>query len=100
MVADSGYDASISYSHQHDRILGPRLQSGLQRLAKPWYRGRALRIFRDTADLAGSPALWASIEEALRESRWFVLLASPEASRSVWVNREMQWWLDHLSATG
>jgi WD40 repeat protein len=98
MAAASGYDAFISYSHQHDRVLGPRLQSALQRFAKPWYRMRALRIFRDTGDLGASPALWASIEAALRESRWFVLLASPEAARSAWVNREVQWWLDHRSA--
>jgi MTH538 TIR-like domain (DUF1863) len=58
----------------------------------------SIKDLPDTADLAASPALWASIEEALQESRWFVLLASPEASRSVWVNREVQWWLDHRPA--
>jgi WD40 repeat protein len=97
MASASGYDAFISYSHRHDRVLGPRLQAGLQRLAKPWYRIRALRIFRDTTDLGASPALWESIEEALRDSRWFILLASPDAARSVWVNREVRWWLDHRS---
>jgi hypothetical protein len=98
MAAASGYDAFMSYSHQHDRVLAPRLQSGLQQFAKPWYRSRALRIFRDTADLAASPALWASIETALQDSRWFILLASPEAAGSAWVNREVRWWLDHRSA--
>jgi hypothetical protein len=88
------YDAFISYSHQHDLALGPALQAGLERFAKPWYRPRALRIFRDGANLSASAALWRSIEDAMRSSRWFILLASPEAARSEWVNREVRWWLD------
>jgi MTH538 TIR-like domain (DUF1863) len=97
VATPSGYDAFISYSHQHDRVLGPALQASLERFAKPWYRMRALRIFRDTANLAANPALWVSIEEALSSSRWFVLLASADAAQSVWVNREVQWWLAHRS---
>ena len=94
----AGYDAFISYSYSQDKILGPRLQSGLQRFAKPWYRLRALRVFCDTANLAASPGLWASIEEALSASRWFVLLASADAAQSYWVNREVEWWLKHRSS--
>ena len=97
MTAASGYDAFISYSHKHDAVLGPTLQAELQRFAKPWHKMRALRIFLDTADLAANPALWASIEEALGSSRWFILLASPDAAESEWVNREVQWWLTHRS---
>jgi WD40 repeat protein len=93
----AGYDAFISYSYSQDKILGPRLQSGLQRFAKPWYRLRALRVFCDTANLAASPGLWASIEEALSVSRWFVLLASADAAQSYWVNREVEWWRKHRS---
>ena len=98
MATAPEYDAFISYSHQHDRALGPALQTGLERFAKPWYRPRALRIFRDAANLSASPALWASIEEALQSSRWFILLASPDAARSEWVAREVRWWLDHHRA--
>ena len=92
MAPVTGYDAFISYSHQHDTVLGPLLQAGLERFAKPWYRMRAMRVFRDTANLAANPALWGSIEDALRSSQWFILLASADAARSVWVNREVQWW--------
>jgi hypothetical protein len=46
--ATSGYDAFISYSHALDGALAPALQTGLERFAKPWYRPRALRVFRDT----------------------------------------------------
>jgi hypothetical protein len=97
MAAVSGYDAFISYSHKHDAMIGPALQSDLQRFAKPWYKMRALRIFLDTADLAANPALWPSIEDALGSSRWFILLASADAANSTWVNREVTWWLAHRS---
>lgn len=96
--ATSGYDAFISYSHALDGVLAPALQTGLERFAKPWYRARALRVFRDNASLSASPGLWTSIEEALAASAWLVLMASPRAARSEWVNREVAWWLEHKSA--
>jgi WD40 repeat protein len=86
------YDAFISYSHAADGKLAPALQRGLQRFAKPWYRMRALRIFRDEASLSANPHLWGSIEQALESSRYFILLASPEAAASPWVNREVEHW--------
>ena len=84
------YDAFISYSHAADGRLAPALQAGLQRLAKPWYKPRALRVFRDDTGLAVNPALWDSIASALEASRFFVVLLSPEAAASPWVNREIQ----------
>jgi len=47
--------------------------------------------------LSANPALWPSIESALADSEFFVLLASPEATASEWVNREIAWWLHHRS---
>ena len=87
------YDAFISYSHSADGKLAPAVQSGLQRLARPWYRRRALRVFRDETGLSVNPHLWGSIEKALDESRYFVLLASPTAAQSPWVGREIEHWL-------
>ena len=46
-----GYTAFISYSHAVDGRLAPALQSALHGFAKPWYRLRALRVFRDQASL-------------------------------------------------
>ena len=89
------YDGFISYSHAADDLLAPRLQSGLQRFAKPWWKRRALRIFRDEASLSANPHLWSSITEALDDSGWFVLLLSPDAAESDWVNREVEYWLEH-----
>jgi WD40 repeat protein len=88
-----GYDAFISYSHAADGLLAPSLQRGMQRLAKPWNRRRALHVFRDETGLSTNPHLWSSIEAALDSSEWFVLLASPEAARSEWVNREIAHWM-------
>ena len=95
------YDGFMSYSHAADDRLAPALQQGLQRLAKPWNSRRALRIFRDETGLSTNPHLWSSIERVLDESDWFVLLASEEAAKSQWVNREISHWLatkavDHL----
>jgi len=92
------YDAFVSYSHAADGRLAPALQSALQQFAKPWYRLRALRLFRDKTTLAATPHLWPTIEAALRDSRYFILLASQEAAASQWVQREVDWWLQNRSA--
>jgi len=86
----SGHDVFISYSHAADRPVAVALQHGLHRLAKPWYRVRALRVFRDDTSLSATPRLWASIEQGLRGSRFFVLVASPESAASRWVAKEVE----------
>src|SRR5215213_8551407 len=94
----STYDAFISYSHAADGKLAPALQDALQRFAKPWYRRRALHLFRDQTSLSATPGLWPAIETALQSSRYFLLLASPRAAQSRWVQQEVQWWLEHQSS--
>jgi len=95
----AGYDAFISYSHAADGQLAPALQTGLQSLGRPWYRRRALRVFRDQTSLSATPELWPTIEQALAGSRFFVVLASPEAAASRWVDQEVDWWRAHRSAS-
>ncbi|MEU4619566.1 TIR domain-containing protein [Actinoplanes sp. NPDC023801] len=87
------FNGFISYSHAADGKLAPAVQRGLHRLAKPWHRRRALWIFRDQTGLSVTPGLWSSIQKALDGSEWFVLLASPAAARSPWVNREIEYWI-------
>src|SRR5215510_12720805 len=89
------YNGFISYSHAVDGKLAPALQSALHQFARPWYQLRALRIFRDKTNLAANPALWPSIEKALSESEYFLLMASPKAAESRWVKREIRWWLEN-----
>lgn len=91
------YKAFISYSHSADGKLAPAVQRGLHRFAKPWYRLRAMRAFRDETTLATSPELWPSIELALSQSEYFLYLASPEAARSFWVRKEFEYWVSHRS---
>jgi len=95
------FDAFISYCHAADGRLAQEIQRGLQRLTKSLFQRRALRVFRDETGLSTNPHLWGSIESALAQSNWFVLLASPEAASSDWVARELTTWLanhplDHL----
>ena len=87
------YKAFISYSHAADGKLAPAIQSALHRFARPWFRRRALRIFRDGTNLSIAPGLWPTIEKALGASEYFILLASPEAAVSKWVDREVAHWL-------
>jgi WD40 repeat protein len=92
------FNGFISYSHAADGRLAPAVQRGLHRLAKPWHRRRALWIFRDQTGLSVTPGLWSSIQTALDGSEYFVLLASPEAAASRWVNREIEHWMATKSA--
>ncbi|MFE1775499.1 TIR domain-containing protein [Streptomyces sp. NPDC059008] len=89
------YDAFLSYSHGADTKVAPAVHRALSRLAKPWNRPRALRIFRDQASLEAGPDLWATIEAKLSASRHLVLLASPQAARSPWVGQEIAHWKQH-----
>jgi WD40 repeat protein len=91
------YDAFISYSHAADGKLAPALQNALQGFAKPWYKLRALHLFRDQTSLSATPGLWPSIEAALSSSLYFLLLASPRAASSRWFKKDVAWWLENKS---
>jgi hypothetical protein len=77
------YKAFISYSHSADDKLAPALQSALHRFAKPFYRLRAIRVFRDKTSLHLTPELWPLIQKALADSEYFLLLCSPDAAKSI-----------------
>ncbi|MGH9135234.1 MAG: TIR domain-containing protein, partial [Ilumatobacteraceae bacterium] len=87
------YAAFISYRRDADSTVAQALQQGLQRFAKPWYRARALRVFRDDSSLSANPGLWPAIQAALDESDFLVLLASTKSADSEWVGREVGHWL-------
>ncbi|HEU0202514.1 MAG TPA: TIR domain-containing protein [Burkholderiaceae bacterium] len=87
------YQAFFSYSHAADGGLCEMLQAALQGFAKPWYRRRAIRVFRDKTGLSVTPDLWDSIRAALESSAFFVLFASEGAARSRWVEMEVDAWL-------
>lgn len=89
------WDAFISYSRQATRAEAEALQARIQTFAKPWNRLRSARVFRDDASMSANAGLWPTIERALIEARYFILILSPGAAASDWVNNEVQWWLDH-----
>ncbi|MGH3924619.1 MAG: TIR domain-containing protein, partial [Pseudonocardiaceae bacterium] len=91
------YDAVISYSHAVDGRLAPAVQRVLHQLAKPFLRPPRMRVFRDQTSLSAHPDLWAAVESALGSSRFFVLMASPEAAQSRWVQKEIDFWKSHRS---
>lgn len=87
------YKAFISYSHAADERLAPALQSALQQFAKPFYQLRAINIFRDKTTLQLTDKLWPDIHSALCSSEYFILMASPDAAQSIWVQHEIIEWL-------
>ena len=92
------YGAFISYSHAASAEVARGLQKWLQIYAKPWWRWRAVNVFRDETNLTAAPALWSRIAEALDQSSHFILLASPEAAQSKWIKREIRYWLGDQGA--
>jgi hypothetical protein len=76
------------------------MEHGLERLARPWTRLRAMSVFRDESDLTLNPDLWASISRRLDSSRYLVLMLSPESAASPWVNKEAGHWLDARGPDG
>jgi WD40 repeat protein len=95
--AKSRFAAFISYAHASDTSLARVLQRALERFTRPWYRRRAVRVFRDEASLAASPRLWSSVQAAMSASDHFILIASRESAASAWVGREVEHWLRHRS---
>src|SRR5919201_2535453 len=89
------YEAFISYSHAGESGFAAELQRTLKRIARPaykWWQWWPPRVFRDQTNLAAASDLGAEIEDALLASESFVLLASPQAAASRWVDREAATW--------
>ncbi|MEE4207847.1 MAG: TIR domain-containing protein, partial [Parvularcula sp.] len=87
------YDVFLSYSHADAREVSRNLQYSLQKFAKPWWKTRGLYAFRDDTDICAAPDGWAKIRAALDESRFLLLLASPQAAMAPWVKRELIYFL-------
>ncbi|MGV9336600.1 hypothetical protein [Nocardia sp. NPDC003726] len=95
--ADTGYGAFLSYSGDRDRAVLPLVQNAIEKLPRPWYRFPRMRIFLDYSGVSIGPGLEDKIVAGLSRSQWLVVVASPEAASSEWVDREIEWWLAHRS---
>ncbi|MEV0708363.1 TIR domain-containing protein [Nocardia aurea] len=86
------YDAFISYTH-FDRPVAAGIQKGLHRIGRRMGRLRALRVFRDATDLTANPDLWGDVTSAMIHARYLIVVVSPAAVASGWVNKEVSHWL-------
>ncbi len=96
------YTAYISYSHRDARWAGwlHRVLEGYRvpsRLAgRQGEHGiiprRLAPVFRDREDLSSASDLGSHITQALDTSRMLIVVCSPEAARSRWVNEEVRWF--------
>lgn len=100
-VGDDGrYAAFISYSHAdmkvarwlHRAIENYRVPQALVGMAGD--RGpipaRLRPIFRDEDELAGAAELGPKLQDALARSDTLIVICSPTAARSVWVDKEIR----------
>ena len=92
--------AFLSYSHQ-DEALADWLHHELEQFHVPrWLAGkltaagvvpkRLAPVFRDRHELAAADDLGAEIKAALNASQFLVVLCSPTAAKSRWVNAEIE----------
>jgi len=95
MAADitSHYAAFISYAHV-DEDIAARLHKALETYPVPKHlraQGKATKpVFRDVAELTAAHSLSEKIREAVKSSRILIVLCSPAAKASHWVNEEIR----------
>lgn len=91
------YDAFISYRHvEPDRSWAKWLHGALEtyrvprQLVAEGYPKRLTRVFRDEEELPANADLSSQITAALDESRFLIVVCSPRAVESRWVNAEVE----------
>jgi len=98
-VTEFRYKAYISYSHSDERWAA-WLQRVLEtyrvpgRLSAPGdgaaFPRRLSPVFRDREDLSSARNLSKALVDALRSSEWLIVVCSPSAVASQWVNEEVR----------
>ena len=93
------YDAFISYRHAdldkaaavglHRRLESFRMPAGL-RTDLPEEKRRIQRVFRDQDELPLSSNLSDAIENALRNTDWLIVIATPRFPQSKWCAKEIE----------
>lgn len=100
MASETAYAAFLSYNHRdvaaarklHRRLEAYRLPRGL-RADKG--SARLGTIFRDLDELPAAPDLSIAVVDALKRSGALVVLCSPSAAASSWVDKEIRLFREH-----
>ena len=97
---DNKYNAFISYKHSDlDNRVASEIQRQLERFKIPksikesTKTNKINRIFRDKEELTLTSDLSATIENALSNSDHLIVICSPATKESVWVQREIEFFL-------
>src|SRR5262245_2695455 len=80
------YDAFLSYSHASDAQTVRELRVSIERFGRPLLRSRSFLVWHDRASLSMTDALWHEIAAALDQSRSLLVVLSPAAAKSPWVD--------------
>jgi len=100
------YKAFISYSHTDKaagnrllkrlegyrvpkRLVGKLVSNSLNGQTNTTVPSRVGRLFRDREELPAAESLTAEVEKAIAQSEFMIVLCSPAAAASRWVNREI-----------
>lgn len=87
------YAAFISYAHA-DEAMAARLHKALETYPVPKHlraQGKTTKpVFRDVAELTAAHSLSEKIRDAVKGSRVLIVLCSPAAKASHWVNEEIR----------
>lgn len=99
MTGGNRYWAFLSYSHA-DEARARRLHVLLERYVLPRRARKAhglprrlFPIFRDVEELEAASILTTRLRDALDESRWLIVLCSPNSAKSKYVNEEIEYFL-------
>lgn len=99
------YRAFLSYSHA-DEAVATRLHRALESYVLPRRVRKAhalprrlIPIFRDVDELAAASGLTTRLQDALDQSQWLIVLCSPAAAQSKYVNQEIEYFLQKHGAS-
>jgi hypothetical protein len=99
------YRAFLSYSHSDEAAVS-RLHRALERYAIPRRVRRAhalparlIPIFRDVEELEAASGLTTRLQDAMDQSEWLIVVCSPAAAASRYVNEEVEYFLGKRGAS-
>lgn len=104
-LADQNYDAFISYSHGAvDNVVAVEVQRMLEEFRLPKAVGKSgpdrqrhpfRRVFLDQGEMSSCADFAQELKDVLSKTPWLIVICSPRSAGSVWVNWEIETFLEH-----